>query len=170
MNVTMQDIIDQCEISRGGLYLHYASVDEIFQEVIKQRNKERFSIISAAVQENKPFLSVLADYTALQKERLLHIETSLFRAYCEYVFSKPKGAVSAFKDAQLNHLRRSVLSILMLGVSQGVIADKGIQRLADHFIVVIDGLSVLSLGDALTEKVIDEQFAVLEEMIEGIKL
>ena len=165
----MQDIIDECGISRGGIYLYFSSVDEIFQEVIKQRNKQRFSIINKAVHDYEPFESVLMDYIALQKERLINIENTLFRAYCEYVFSKPKKAALAFRDAQLTHLRRSVLSILMLGVNQGIIRNENIPRLADHFIVTIDGLSVLSMGEALTTDMVNEQFAVLGEMIEKIK-
>ena len=170
LNVTMQDIIDECGISRGGIYLYFSSVDEIFQEVIRQRNKEKFSIISKAVHDNEPFDKVLDNYMVLQKERLLNIEESFYRAYCEYVFSKPKGTLKAFRDAQLNYLRKSVTSILMLGVNQKVIQNINIARLADHFIVVIDGLSVLALGGALTEDTVEGQFDVLYEMIEAIKV
>jgi len=169
LDVTMQDIIDECGISRGGIYLYFNSVDEIFQEVIRQRNKEKFSIISKAVQENAPFRKVLEDYMILQKERLLNIEESLFRAYCEYIFSKPKGTMRAFRDVQFNHLRKSVLSILMLGVSQGIIREVKIPRLADHFIVAVDGLSVLALGGALTEGIVEEQFEILGDMITNIE-
>lgn len=169
LDVTMQDIVDECGISRGGIYLYFNSVDEIFQEVIRRRNKEKFSIISKAVQENAPFSEVLANYVALQKERLINIEESLFRSYCEYVFSKPKGTVLAFRDVQLNHLRKSVMSILMLGVSQGVIREENIPRLADHFIVTIDGLSVLALGGALTKDIIEGQFEILYEMTQNIQ-
>ena len=170
LDVTMQDIIDECGISRGGIYLYFNSVDEIFQEVIRQRNKEKFSIISKAVQNNAPFKEVLANYLALQKERLFNIEESHFRAYCEYVFSKPKGTTLALRDAQLNHLRKSVMSILMLGVRQEIIREVRIPRLVDHFIVVIDGLSILSLGGALTEGIVEGQFEILGEMIENIEV
>ena len=34
-NVTMQDIVDACDISRGGLYLHFSSVEDIFLAVLK---------------------------------------------------------------------------------------------------------------------------------------
>ena len=34
-NVTMQDIVDACDISRGGLYLHFSSVEDIFLVVLK---------------------------------------------------------------------------------------------------------------------------------------
>ena len=170
LDVTMQDIIDECDISRGGIYLYFASVDEIFQEVINQRNKKTFSIISKAIEEGRPFSEVLANYMDLQKKRLLNIKKSLFRAYCEYIFSKPKGAAFALRDAQLGHLRKSIMSIMMLGVSQGIIKDENIPQLADHFIVTIDGLGVLALGGALSEGIVDEQFLILSRMIENIKI
>ena len=37
--VTMKDIIDACNISRGGIYLYFNSTDEIFMEVIKLDNR-----------------------------------------------------------------------------------------------------------------------------------
>ena len=162
----MQDIIDECGISRGGIYLYFASVDEIFLEVMKQRNKE-------PTQNNESFENVISGYFSRQKKRLLNFENSLFRAYCEYIFSKPKAAVEAFRDMQFGHLRKTIVSILMLGVNQGVIQcekdSKKIRQLADHFIVTIDGLSVLALAEALTEEIIDAQIAILNEMIENIK-
>ena len=167
--VTMQDIIDECGISRGGIYLYFASVDEIFLEVMKTRNKERLSVITRAVQEHEPFEEVLEAYFDRQKKRLMNFEKSLFRAYCEYIFSKNKTAIEAFRDMQLGHLRKSVVYILSLGVDQKVIRDENISRLADHFIVTIDGLSVLALAEALTEDIIEGQFCILRNMIDNIK-
>jgi AcrR family transcriptional regulator len=167
--VTMQDIIDECGISRGGIYIYFSSVDEIFLDVIKQRNKERLAGINKSVTDHEPFDNVRANYMTRQTKRLASFENSLFRAYCEYIFSKPKAAVDAFRDMQLNYLRNTVVSILMLGVKQNIIRDENISRLADHFIVTIDGLSVLALGAALSEDIINEQFAILNEMIDNIR-
>jgi hypothetical protein len=136
---------------------------------MKQRNKERFSKINKSVHDHEPFDGVLENYMTRQKKRLINFENSLFRAYCEYIFSKPKAAVHAFRDMQLNHLRGSINSILMLGVHQGVIKDENIERLADHYIVTIDGLSILALGDALTPDIIDGQFAIMNEMVNNIR-
>jgi len=168
--VTMQDIIDECGISRGGIYIYYSSVDEIFLDVMKQHNKERLSRINKSVHDHEPFDGVLESYMTRQKKRLIHFENSLFRAYCEYIFSKPKAAVHAFRDMQLDHLRSSVMSILMLGVHQDIIRNENITRLADHFMVTIDGMSVLALGDALSEDIIDAQFAILYEMVDDMRL
>ena len=35
-DVTMKDIVDACQISRGGLYLYFDSTKEIFLEVLTQ--------------------------------------------------------------------------------------------------------------------------------------
>jgi hypothetical protein len=135
---------------------------------MKQRSKEKFSEVSKSVHNFEPFEQVLSDYFARQKERLLNFENSLFRAYCEYIFSKPKPAVEAFRDIQFTQLQKSIESILLLGSLQGIVPIKDkdeIHRLANHFIVTIDGLSILALGEALTEELIDGQLAILNNMI-----
>ena len=163
--VKMQDIIDECGISRGGIYIYYASVDEVFLDVMRQRNADGISSINKSVETRAPFWDVLDTYIAKQKERLIRFENSLFRAYCEYIFSKPKAAVHAFRDMQLAHLRGSVEAILRLGVNQGVLAETGITQLVIFFIAIIDGLSVLALGDALTQETMDAQFELLRNVI-----
>ena len=170
LHVTMQDIIGECNISRGGIYLYFNSVDEIFQAVVASRNKAKFSVVRRSVEDNEPFEEILDAFLALQKERLLRIENSLLRAMYEYTFSRAEGATPKFRNDQLENLRNSVLSILMLGIRQRAIGDENIATLADHFIVVIEGLGVMALVDVLTEKFVDEQFAILNAMIGNIKV
>ena len=165
--VTMQDIIDECGISRGGIYIYFSSVDEVFLEVMKQRNKERFSSINKAVHDHEPFETVWEKYMSKQKSRLVNFNNSLFRAYCEYIFSKPKAAVHAFRDTQLSQLRSSVEAILKIGVNQGKLVNNNISQLSVHIIATIDGLSILALGDALTEEIIIQQFAMLDQIVKG---
>jgi len=158
--VKMQDIINECGISRGGIYFYFSSVDEVFLAVLEQRNKETIDM-------NEPFETVLSTFLTRQKERLMNFENSLFRAYCEYIFSQPKTVIHALRDTQLIELRSSVEAILNYGASQGVIKNKNISQLAIHFIATVDGLSILALGDALPEETIDEQFAILTGIIKG---
>lgn len=161
----MQDIIDECGISRGGIYIYFASVDEVFLELMRQRNKERFTSIHRSVAGHEAFESVLENFMQKQKARLCNFKNSLFRAYCEYIFSKPKPAVQAFRDMQLNNLRSSVEAILHLGARQGFLDTARVPQLAVHVIATIDGLSILALGEALTQDIIEEQFAILDCMI-----
>ena len=165
LHVTMQDIIDECNISRGGIYLYFNSVDEIFQAVVSNRNKAKFHAVRKSVEDNEPFAAVLGSFFALQKDRLLHMENSLLRAMYEYTFSRAEGATQAFRNEQLTNLRQSILSILKLGIAQHAIRVDNIATLADHFIVLIEGLGVMALVGVLTDRIIDEQFAILHGMI-----
>ena len=45
IDVTMKDIIEECGISRGGIYLYYDSVDDIFVAGAAHRNKRKFEVI-----------------------------------------------------------------------------------------------------------------------------
>jgi len=54
---------------------------------------------------------------------------------------------------------------LQLGVKQGIVKNENVSQLAVHIIATIDGLSILALGDALTEEIIDAQFAILRNTI-----
>ena len=55
LNVTMKDIISEYKIRRGGIYLYFSSTDEIFQEVVTNRNRAKFLIIRTAADKNEPF-------------------------------------------------------------------------------------------------------------------
>jgi len=169
LDVTMKDIICECGISRGGIYLYFSSVDEIFQEVVAVRNKSKFAIVREAVNNNEPFFIVFNNFLSLQKKRLLHMENSLLRAMYEYLFSKTEGAAQDFHRAQLDYIKKSVLCMLMLGVSQGVIHDKNIDIIAENILLIIEGLGILALSNILTENIITGQFIIINAIIESIK-
>ena len=57
-SVTMTDIIDACNISRGGLYLYFSSVDEIFIEMILSINAQKLNEAKTSVTEDKTFTFV----------------------------------------------------------------------------------------------------------------
>ena len=43
--VTMKDIVQACEISRGGLYLYFSNTKELFEAVLEEENKNISDII-----------------------------------------------------------------------------------------------------------------------------
>ena len=165
LNVTMKDIIEECGISRGGIYLYFSSVEELFQAVLARRYKSKFESIRKSVEENMDFFSLLDSYFATQKQRLLHMEDSLLRAMYEYMFTHQDTGELKFRASQLDNVRNSISEILYLGVRQGAIRDKNIPVLAENFMFVIEGLSVLALIGGLTEIQLDEQFTLMKQML-----
>ena len=50
--VTMKDIVEACDISRGGLYLHFDSTSQIFLEVLKLESEEADDVFSGSIHED----------------------------------------------------------------------------------------------------------------------
>ena len=59
-NVTMKDIVEACEISRGGLYLYFGSTSEIFMEVLKLEASEADDVFSNHISEDATAADILA--------------------------------------------------------------------------------------------------------------
>lgn len=161
LSVTMQDIIDECGISRGGIYLYFKSIDNLFFATITQRSVRQFDDIRAAIKANPPFKQLFNQYLFKQKERLLNQtqhHQSLLRAMYEYSFTHDTVRDRSLKQKQLNATRATVKSVLELGMKQQRVSQD-VKCLADDFMLLIEGMNILALTGNLTEKQIDTQFA-----------
>ncbi|MFV0558331.1 MAG: TetR/AcrR family transcriptional regulator [Enterococcus sp.] len=166
IDVTMKDIIEECGISRGGIYLYFESVDEIFIEALKQRSTRKFDAIRQSVKEGVAFEQLLADFFAGHKDRLLNqIGDGMLRAMYEYYFTHKSKEDHAFQQAQFETTKQTIFEILTLGVKQQVLENRNLEKIAENFLFVIEGLGVLALTGGISEQQIDEQFAMMEELL-----
>ncbi|MGC6770432.1 TetR/AcrR family transcriptional regulator [Enterococcus sp. LJL128] len=166
IDVTMKDIIEECGISRGGIYLYFDSVDEIFIETLKQRTTRKFDGIRSAVQENVPFEELLDTYLASHKDRLLnHIDSSLLRPMYEYYFTHKSEQAYQFQQSQLETTTQTIQEILYLGVRQNILKDKALDKIAENYMFVIEGLGILALTGGITEEQIASQFRIMKSLL-----
>jgi AcrR family transcriptional regulator len=166
IDVTMQDIIDECQISRGGIYLYFDSVDAIFIEVVNQRTNRKFDGIRSAIKENVPFDRLLEQYFQEHKERLLyHIGDSMLRAMYEYYYTHKTIEAHQFQQKQLQATRETIHEILKLGVRQAVLHDQNLANIAENYMFVIEGLSILALTGDISATKIDNQFAIMKSLL-----
>lgn len=168
IGVTMKDIIDECGISRGGIYLYFSSVDDVYIAVMNRRLTRKFDDIRAAVKANTDFDTLFKRYFEEHKQRLMHMENSLLRSMYEYFFTHKSGDDHKFQQSQMQKVKETISEILMLGVRQGKLKGDNIDNLAEHFMFEIEGLSVLALFGGLTEECMQRQFSVMESMLDRI--
>lgn len=55
----MKDIVEACEISRGGLYLYFESTGQIFLEVMKLESEETDDVFSDKITEDATAADIL---------------------------------------------------------------------------------------------------------------
>ncbi|MCL2703802.1 MAG: TetR/AcrR family transcriptional regulator [Defluviitaleaceae bacterium] len=167
--VTMKDIIDECEISRGGIYLYFNSIDEIFMQVISAHNKQKLEDTQNRIQENKSFDQVLEDYLSKQKKRLLNIGGSLLMAMHEYRFSHKSDQDKEFYYEQFLNTKNIILELLRYGADKGEISCGDLEDMAMNIMFLIEGISTMALSKVVTEEIIDSQFGCVKKMIFSAK-
>ena len=57
-SVTMKDIVEACEISRGGLYLYFSSTEEIFLEVLSMEAQETDDTVVASLENASAIMTM----------------------------------------------------------------------------------------------------------------
>lgn len=166
IDATMQDIIEECGISRGGIYLYFQSVAAIFLEVLQQRSQRRFNEVRAMIKANASFETILTKYFEDHKYRLLHsISDSMLRATYEYYYTHKSIETSSLQQTQLTETKRTIQEIFQVGVAQGVIADRNLEAIAENYMFVIEGLGILALTGHIQEEQIDHQIQVMRTLL-----
>lgn len=57
--VTMKDIVEACDISRGGLYLYFENTSQIFMEVLRMESEEADDVFSDSITEDATAADIL---------------------------------------------------------------------------------------------------------------
>jgi len=65
--VTMNDICEACDLSRGGLYRHFGSTKEIFMEVLEKDGNDAGDSIDQAIALNLSAKKLLEGFFSFRK-------------------------------------------------------------------------------------------------------
>lgn len=163
--VTMKDIIEESQISRGGIYVYFSSVDEIFKEVVTKHNKFKIDTVKIHIDNNKSFGDLVDTYFDGQKKRLLNMDKSLKTAMMEFFLAHKDDYSRKFILSQFCDSTNMMLEILHYGVNYDKELDVHLIPLAENVMLFIDGISTLSLLAGLSEELIDRQFLYVKKTI-----
>ncbi|MDE7359009.1 MAG: TetR/AcrR family transcriptional regulator, partial [Lachnospiraceae bacterium] len=86
-SVTMKDIVEACEISRGGLYLYFESTDQILMEVLQMEADETDDVFTERIAREDTAADILTLFLKEQKKELLQNKDNLTVAVYEYFFA-----------------------------------------------------------------------------------
>lgn len=83
-NVTMQDICEATELSRGGLYLHYKSTGQIFSEIIDDLMNAQGDEFSEKIERGLSAKEILLQVLKRYKDEMMDAKGSLSVAIYEF--------------------------------------------------------------------------------------
>jgi len=165
-SVTMKDIVDACEISRGGLYLYFSSTDELFLSVLSSETEEDDEeTITAALTGTATAGDMLALFLKEQKKEILRKKNNLTVATYEYFFANklaPKD--NPLKD-QFDTAVRIIERLIENGIESGEFYCENPLGCARNLMYVVEGLKITSKTVGISEEAIDKE---LMDVLEGL--
>ena len=83
--VTMKDIVEACDISRGGLYLYFENTSQIFMEVLRMESEEADDVFSDSITEDATAADILLLFDSAVKiiEKLIEAGVDNGEFICE---------------------------------------------------------------------------------------
>ncbi|MGN0308390.1 MAG: TetR/AcrR family transcriptional regulator [Lachnospiraceae bacterium] len=167
-NVTMKDIVDSCEISRGGLYLYFGSTEEIFKEILLHQSEQDEEELSEEVSDESPMADLLMLFLKEQKKEILRRKEDILVATYEYFFAnKPEKKSDHLLRSQFETAVMVLAKILEEGALQGEFYCPDAKTAAAGIMYHIEGMKICARTMGISESRVDRQLLYI---IEGLVL
>lgn len=162
---TMQDIVEECRISRGGLYRYYSSTEDIFQALLQENSNNMERYFEGMVLEGKDFIEMIDSFFAEQKTELLHMEKSLMTATYEFFLSHKSDRNKEFLQQQYDQSVYSLTKVMEHGISQNEIRINNVGDVVKHIILSIEGIRMYAMSVGISEETVNGQFDLLRRLL-----
>ncbi|MCM1026559.1 MAG: TetR/AcrR family transcriptional regulator [Roseburia sp.] len=155
--VTMKDIVEACEISRGGLYLYFDNTSQIFLEVMKLESEETDDVFSDNITEDTTAADILVLFLREQKKELLRKKDTLTQAIYEYYFENRPGKKDNVLKKQFDSACKIIEKLIETGVENGEFFCEDCQGTARNIMFVLEGLKISAQTIGITSETVDRE-------------
>ena len=118
-SVTMKEICEVCSLSRGGLYGHYDSAEQIFLELLKQLPARKHSAMQKRMAQQDAAPDILDEFVETTLQNIEQNQASLFLAICEFFSDPAQKHRLALMETMLNQGREACISLIRYGQQRG---------------------------------------------------
>lgn len=155
--VTMKDIVEACDISRGGLYLYFDNTSQIFREVLKLESEEADDVFSDNIKEDATAADILVLFLQEQKKELLRKKDTLTQAIYEYYFENQPGRKDNILKKQFDSAVRIIEKLIEIGVDNGEFYCEDCQETARNIMFVVEGMKISAQTIGITSETVDRE-------------
>lgn len=159
--VTMKDIVEACDISRGGLYLYFESTGQIFLEVLKLEREETDDVFSDSITEDATAADILILFLQEQKKELLRKEDTLTQAIYEFYFENQPGRKDNVLRKQFDSAVKIIERLIEAGADSGEFYCEDCKGTARNIMFVLEGLKISAQTIGITADTVDREIAYI---------
>lgn len=155
--VTMKDIVEACDISRGGLYLYFQNTRELFEEVLKSEQEEADDVFEKSISEEAGPADILALFLKEQKKELLSGNPSLNMAIYEYFFECRIPPKDNLLKKQFDGGVYVIEKLIEAGTENGEFYCEDPRGAARNIMYVLEGLKIAAQTRGIQEAAVDRE-------------
>ena len=155
--VTMKDIVEACDISRGGLYLYFSSTEEIFLEVLRMESEETDDVFSDNIKEDATAADILMLFLKEHKKELLRKKDTLTQATYEFYFENQLAKKDNILKKQFESAEFIIQRLIESGVENGEFFCEDCEGAARNIMLVLEGLKISAQTVGVTAESVDRQ-------------
>lgn len=149
--VTMKDICEACNLSRGGLYRHYGSTQEIFEAILDGITGEVNDFVQEGIREDVSSIELLDNLLERMRQEMLDEEHSLSYAIYEYSCT----CQNDFMMRMNREAEQKWQSLIEYGIRRGEFASVDAEMMTDMILYVYQGVRMWSRVIPMEEKTVD---------------
>lgn len=161
--VTMKDICEACDISRGGLYRHFGSTKEIFLEVLERDKNDAEESIDQAISMGLSAKKLLEGFFQLQKNDIAFNKNRIEVAVYEFSVAYPEQ--KDYLNERFHGAVKIFAKLIEYGQKRGELKGGDAMILAEHIVIFLEGLKLSSKIIDISEDFLAKQFEVLSGMV-----
>ncbi|MDD6262403.1 MAG: TetR/AcrR family transcriptional regulator [Clostridiales bacterium] len=160
--VTMKDVCEAVGMSRGGVYRHYTSTEDIFAAIICREQEQAIAALKKAEKENRPPEIILLTFLRNRANYYLHQESSFENAITEFAQNSAKGKAILVERAKTSV--KIMSHLIRLGCESGAFCCGDEVAAAEHLLWLLEGMAkhnaLIPIGEDEIDKLI-KQFKVM---------
>lgn len=161
--VTMQDICEASGFSRGGLYRHYGSTEEIFVDIIRTEQQQAYSELQRAKELDVGPEKIMRHFLRSRMRWVCRSERSFDVAVSEFAANSEAGRKALSTRAQESI---AVLTELIeWGNREGLFRCTCPMDTAKHILWLTEGMSRHSSLLPVTEEDIQQQLRLIQGLL-----
>lgn len=142
--VTMTDICEAANLSRGGLYCHYESTRPIFQEMINDMMSRQDHEFDRKINQNQSAVTILDEILEVYRKEMLDSQSSLSIAIYEYFSIHDIASQNNTLYEQYLISANTWKKLIKYGIDRGEFQDVDIDAVYDLIVFSYQGVRMYS--------------------------
>ncbi len=155
--VTMKDIVEACDISRGGLYLYFENTNQIFTEVLKLESEETDDVFSGKISQDATAVDILLLFLKEQKKEILRKKDTLTQAIYEFYFANNLPKKDNVLKKQFDSAVKVIEKLIETGVENGEFVCEDCAGTARNIMYVLEGMKISAQTTGISSDAVDRE-------------